>query len=391
MRDGMDQDVFSAFIRQLQGYVRQRLIPAEKEIIATGLIPESILTEMREMGLFGITVPEAYGGAGLGEQEARIIKDEMRKLGCRSPLYSLGIWMLGPALLEFGSEAQKDEHLPAIAQGRARWCQGYSEPGAGSDLASLQMRAEILDDHFVLNGSKIWTSQADRSDWIFCLVRTDPAARKQEGISFLLVDMASPGITVRPIELISGASEFCQTFFDNVRVPRGNLVGPLHGGWGVAKALLKHERKLMSEIGIESATRAYGAVECAKRYLPIDTAGQVADAVMRDRLARHEMQMHAIGLTQQRIIEESKARAGSGLTAMVMKYCGTEEEKRRQELMVAMMGSQGLGWEGEDFSGPEIDTVRGMLGSKALSIAGGSSEIQLNIIAKRALGLPGVT
>jgi acyl-CoA dehydrogenase len=334
--------------------------------------------------------PQEYGGAGLGEQEARIIKDEMRRLGCRSPLYSLGIWMLGPALLEFGNDEQKMLHLPEIAQGRARWCQGYSEPGAGSDLASLQTRAEIDGEHFVINGSKIWTSQADRADWIFCLVRTDPAARKQEGISFLLIDMASPGITVRPIELISGQSEFCQTFFDNVRVPRGNLVGPLHGGWGVAKALLKHERKLMSEIGVESATRAYGAVECAKRYLPVAASGQVEDPLMRDRLARHEMQMHAIGLTQQRIMEEAKARAGTGLTALVMKYCGTEEEKRRNELMVAMMGSQGLGWDGEEFSGAEIDTARGMLSTKALSIAGGSSEIQLNIIAKRALGLPGV-
>jgi acyl-CoA dehydrogenase len=346
---------------------------------------------MREHGWIVPEWPREYGGAGLGELEARIIKDEMRRLGCRAPLYSLGIWMLGPALLEFGTEEQKQQHLCAIAEGRARWCQGYSEPGAGSDLASLQTRAELVGDEFVVSGSKIWTSMADHADWIFCLVRTDPAARKQEGISFLLIDMAAPGITVRPIPLINGQSEFCQTFFDNVRVPRANLVGPLHGGWSVAKALLKHERKLMAEIGSETASRAYSALECARRYLPLDAEGRIADAVMRDRLARHEMAMHAIGLTQLRIMEEAKARYGSGQAAMVMKYCGTEEEKRRQELMVAMMGSHGLGWEGEEFSGPEIDTMRGMLGSKALSIAGGSSEIQLNIIAKRALDLPGVT
>jgi alkylation response protein AidB-like acyl-CoA dehydrogenase len=334
--------------------------------------------------------PVEYGGAGLGEAEARVIKSEMRRLNCRAPLYSLGIWMLGPALLEFGSEAQKREHLPAIAEGRARWCQGYSEPGAGSDLASLTTRAVLEGEEFVVTGSKIWTSMADRADWIFCLVRTDPAARKQEGISFLLIDMASPGIAVRPIELINGSSEFCQTFFDAVRVPRANLVGPLHGGWSVAKALLKHERKLMSEIGGESPSRAYGAIECARRYLGLTPDGRVEDAVMRDRLARHEMRMHAIGLTQQRIVEEGRAGTSSH-AALVMKYCGTEEEKRRQELMVAMMGSQGIGWSGESFSGAELDTARGMLASKALSIAGGTSEIQLNIIARRALELPSVT
>ena len=341
----------------------------------------------------GWTVPEwprEYGGAGLDAQQARILKKEMNRLGCRTPLYGLGIWMLGPALLEHGNEEQKRVHLRAIAEGRLRWCQGYSEPGAGSDLASLQTRAEDHGDHFLVNGSKIWTSQADKSDWIFCLVRTDPQARKQQGISFLLIDMATPGVSVSPIELISGSSEFCQTFFDNVRVPRENLVGELNAGWSVAKALLKHERKLMSELGTESATAEYAPIECARRYLPQEN-GRITDAVMRDALARHEMQMHAIGLTQLRILEESRAGTGDGFAALVMKYCGTEEEKRKKELMVAMMGSQGIGWEGEDFNAAEIDTARQCLFSKALSIAGGTTEVQLNIIAKRALDLPGVT
>ena len=341
----------------------------------------------------GWTVPEwprEYGGAGLDAQQARILKKEMNRLGCRTPLYGLGIWMLGPALLEYGNEEQKRVHLRAIAEGRLRWCQGYSEPGAGSDLASLQTRAEDHGDHFLVNGSKIWTSQADKSDWIFCLVRTDPQARKQQGISFLLIDMATPGVSVSPIELISGSSEFCQTFFDNVRVPKENLVGELNAGWSVAKALLKHERKLMSELGTESATAEYPPIECARLYLPQEN-GRIADAVMRDALARHEMQMHAIGLTQLRILEESRAGTGDGFAALVMKYCGTEEEKRKKELMVAMMGSQGIGWEGEDFNAAEIDTARQCLFSKALSIAGGTTEVQLNIIAKRALDLPGVT
>jgi len=334
--------------------------------------------------------PAEYGGAGLNAQQARIIKQEMRRLGCRTPLYGLGIWMLGPALLEFGNDEQKREHLTAIAEGKLRWCQGYSEPGAGSDLASLQARAEDKGDHFLVNGSKIWTSQADKADWIFCLVRTDPVAPKQQGISFLLIDMESPGVSVAPIELINGSSEFCQTFFDNVRVPKENLVGELNAGWSVAKALLKHERKLMSEIGMETASAAYTPIDCAKLYLPLEK-GRVADPLMRDRLARHEMQMHAIGLTQARILEEGRSGTGSGHTALIMKYCGTEEEKRKYELMLAMMGSQGLGWEGDDYSPAEIDTARQCLFSKALSIAGGTSEIQLNIIAKRALDLPGVS
>jgi acyl-CoA dehydrogenase len=344
---------------------------------------------MRERRWIVPAWPREYGGAGLEEADARVIAEEMRRLGCRAPLYSLGIWMLGPALLEFGTEAQKREHLNAIAEGRIRWCQGYSEPGAGSDLASLATRAVQDGDDFVVTGSKIWTSMADRADWIFCLVRTDPAgARKQEGISFLLIDMQSPGVSVRPIELINGSSEFCQTFFDEVRVPRANLVGALHGGWTVAKALLKHERALMAGIGAETVTRAHGAIECARHYLPLEPDGRIADATLRDRLARHEMGMHALGLTQQRIAEEARSGTRSH-AALVMKYCGTEEEKRRHELMLAMMGTQGLGWEGEEFSAAELDAARDALFSKSLSIAGGTSEVQLNIIARRALELPG--
>lgn len=341
----------------------------------------------------GWTVPEwprEYGGAGLNGQQARILKKEMVRLGCRPPLFGLGIWMLGPALLEFGNDEQKRTHLPAIAEGRLRWCQGYSEPNAGSDLASLQTRAEDHGDHFIVNGSKIWTSQADRSDWIFCLVRTDPAARKQQGISFLLIDMATPGVSTTPIKLINDSNEFCQTFFDNVRVPKENLVGKLNEGWTVAKALLRHERKLMSETADSETTAAYTPIECAKRYLPF-VDGHVEDPLLRDALARHEMQVHAIGLTQLRILEETRDRSGTGLTPLIMKYCGTEEEKRKYELMMAMMGNRGIGWEGEDFTTAEIDTAHQTLFVKALSIAGGTSEVQLNIIAKRALGLPGVT
>src|SRR5208282_2139720 len=180
--------------------------------------------------------------------------------GCRSPLNSFGISMLGPALLKYGSEEQKREHLPKIVRGEIRWCQGYSEPGSGSDLASLQTRAEDKGDHFLVNGSKIWTTAANKSDCIFCLVRTDPNAPKHEGISFLLFDMESPGVSTKPITLISGASPFCQTFFDDVLVPKANLVGKLNKGWDVAKYLLTHERDMIGGMGSTSENRSLGQI-----------------------------------------------------------------------------------------------------------------------------------
>lgn len=338
----------------------------------------------------GWTVPEwptEYGGGGLDESQCKILKEEMKALGCRAPLLDLGIWMLGPALLEYGSEEQKKEHLPNITAGKIRWCQGYSEPGAGSDLASLQCKAEDKGDHFLVNGTKIWTTNADKSDWIFCLVRTDPNVKKQEGISFLLIDMASEGVSVSPIELISGESEFCQTFFDNVKVPKKNLVAELNKGWSVAKALLKHERKLMSETQ-DNAGPNISPVMAAEYYVGKDTNGKIVDHALRDQLTQHEMKFRALGLTHFRSFEERVAGVGEGTIPMIMKYVGTESSKSKEELLLALMGTQALGWEGEAFTSDELLVTRGWLFSKALSIAGGSSEVQLNIIAKRVLGLP---
>ena len=224
---------------------------------------------LQTMAARGWTVPAwptAYGGGGLSGEQAKILAQEMRSLQCRSPLQSFGIWMLGPALLKFGSEAQKLEHLPRIARGEIRWCQGYSEPNAGSDLASLATRAEDLGDHFIVNGQKIWTSYADLADWIFCLVRTD-SAKKHTGISFVLFDMASPGVSTRPILLISGKSPFCETFFDNVRVEKSNLVGHAGGGWDVAKYLLTHEREMIGGIGARRLCQGQTRVRFAQRAL----------------------------------------------------------------------------------------------------------------------------
>ena len=341
---------------------------------------------MRDRGWIAPEWPTEYGGGGLSDQQARIIKDEMKRINARAPLYSIGLWMLGPALLEYGNEAQKQQHVRAIINAETRWAQGYSEPGAGSDLASLQCRAEDRGDHFLVNGSKIWTTSADKCDWIFCLVRTDPKVKKQEGISFLLIDMDTPGVSTSPIELISGESEFCQTFFDNVKVPRENLVGELNKGWSVAKALLVHERKLMAELGSDSPRKIVPPNEAARKYLEFRD-GRIVDARLRLDLVEYNMQMHAIALTHFRGFEEKSAGVRSA-APLVMKYLGTEAEKTKSELLLAIMGSRGLGWEGDEFTPEERDTLRLWAMSKAMTIAGGSSEIQLNVIAKNVLGLP---
>ena len=341
---------------------------------------------MRDQGWIAPEWPEEYGGGGLTDQHARIIKDEMKRINARTPVYGIGIWMLGPAILEYGNEQQKQQHIRAIINAETRWAQGYSEPGAGSDLASLQCKAEDKGDHFLVNGSKIWTTAADKCDWIFCLVRTDSTVKKQEGISFLLIDMDNPGISTTPIGLISGESEFCQTFFDNVQVPKENLVGELNKGWSVAKALLVHERKLMAEMGSDSPRKIVVPNEAAHKYLEYED-GKIADAQLRSDLIDYNMQMHAIALTHFRTFEE-KTNGVRSAAPLVMKYLGTEAEKTKSELLLAIMGTQGLGWEGDSFTPEELDTLRLWAMSKAMTIAGGSSEIQLNVIAKSILELP---
>lgn len=341
---------------------------------------------MRDKGWIVPEWPAEYGGGELTDQQGMIIKKQMKRINARTPLYGIGIWMLGPALLEYGNEAQKRQHIPAIIKGESRWAQGYSEPGAGSDLASLQCKAEDKGDYFLINGSKTWTTAGDKCDWIFCLVRTDPNVKKQEGISFLLIDMDSPGVSTTPIALISGESEFCQTFFDDVKVPKENLVGEINKGWSVAKALLVHERKLMAEMGSDSPRKIVTPNEAAKQYLEFED-GKISDSQLRSDLVDYNMQMHAIALTHFRTFEE-KGNGVRSAAPLVMKYLGTEAEKTKSELLLAIMGSRGLGWEGEEFTPEELDTQRLWAMSKAMTIAGGSSEIQLNVIAKSVLELP---
>lgn len=343
---------------------------------------------MRDRGWFAPDWPAELGGGGLSPKQARIVEQEMQRLACRPPQFNLGVWMLGPVLLEIGTEEQKREHLPLMMQGRARWCQGFSEPNAGSDLASLKTSARVdANGDFIVNGSKIWTSYGDAADWMYALVRTDPSVRKQEGISFVLIDMKSPGITVKPIELISGKSSFCEVFFDEVKVPARQLVGPLNGGWTVAKKLLQHERAAMSKFS-EGAAPSHDALAVARPYL-FDEDGALIEPVMRDRLAALLMDSHAFSLTHQRVKEEGLARKDVSGPASIMKLVQTEQEVAKYELLMQLMGQRGLSWEGDEFSADEHDIGRLWLLSKTYTIAGGSSEVQLNIIAKRVLGLPG--
>ena len=330
------------------------------------------------MGARGWTVPDwpaDYGGGGLSAAETKVLKEEMAAIGARSPLTSFGISMLGPALLKFGNDAQKKHYLGQIARGEIRWCQGYSEPGAGSDLAGLQTKAEDAGDHYVVNGQKVWTSYADEADWIFCLVRTSSES-KHGGISFLLFDMESPGVSTKPILLISGNSPFCETFFDDVSVPKDQLVGVENKGWDVAKYLLGHEREMISGIGLGGERQALGA-----------SLGGVDDPLLRAEIAEFDIDSLAFAAMSEKFIDQLKSGEAHPAMPSVMKYAGTELNKRRHELVMAAGGSDALEWDSDRSRGGK--SAREWLRTKANSIEGGTSEVQLGIVAKHILRLPG--
>ena len=339
------------------------------------------------MAAKGWTVPTwapEYGGAGLAPAEASILAEELKRIGARPAHLNFGIWMLGPVLQKYGTEAQKRRFLPPIARGEIRWCQGYSEPGAGSDLASLRTSCIADGDHWVVNGQKVWTSYADQADWMFCLVRTDARAAKQEGISFLLFDMETPGVETRPIPLISGASPFCETFLTDVRVPMDQMVGEPGKGWEIAKALLAHER---ANISAEGFARGDGIdlVEAARHGAP-GPDGRIGDAGLRLRVAEQAMAQQSFQLTLRRLQQERPPYQADALASMA-KSAAAELNKARLELTVEALGIDGLGWDGPGFAPAGLQATRAMLRSKGNSIEGGTSEINLNVLAKRGLGL----
>ena len=341
---------------------------------------------MERMGAKGWTAPDwptEYAGGGLDKLQHKVLKEEMARINARSPLDSFGIWMIGPALLEFGSEALKQQHLPPIIRGEIRWCQGYSEPGSGSDLAGLQAKGEDRGDHFIANGQKVWTSYADKADWMFCLLRTDPEAKKQMGISLVLFDMQTPGVTPKPILLISGNSPFCETFLDDVRVEKDQVVGEVNKGWTIAKYLLTHEREMIGSMGMTSpASETLGQI--AARTMGVEE-GRMNNPMLRAEVAKWEMDGTCFALTAERVTDEVKSGSGVGATSAMLKYYGTELNKRRFETLLKISGSDGVVWNGEDSSSGWLP--RTWLRTKGNSIEGGTSEIQLNVIAKNILGL----
>jgi hypothetical protein len=345
------------------------------------------LQAMGERGWTAPTWPRSYGGGGLTAEQNAVLQEELRRIKARPALYSFGLWMFGPVLLEFGNEEQKQRFLPPIVRGETRWCQGYSEPGAGSDLASLATRCEDHGDHFLINGQKIWTSYANLADWMFCLVRTDTRT-KHGGISFLVFDMRTAGVETRPIRLISGDSPFCETFLTDVRVPKDQLIGPLNGGWEIAKRLLMHER---TNISAEAFGNAAGLdlIETARQFVGLRD-GVLANTDLRARIARHRMRDEAFRLAvqQARTGHGRSSSAATSALASSFKVAAASLNQERCELLLECLGHEGLGWVGEGFSTDALRATRHWLRSKGNSIEGGTTEINLNVIAKRVLGLP---
>ena len=336
------------------------------------------------------TWPTEYGGGGLDRQRAKVLTEEMGRIKALPPASGMGLAMIGPTLLEFGTEDQKQRHVPKIITGEERWCQGYSEPGAGSDLAGLQTKAVLQGDQFILNGQKIWTSGAQHANWMFALVRTDPQAPKHEGISFVLLPMDQPGVTIKPIKLISGSSPFCETFFDNAIAQRADLVGELNKGWTVGKRLLQHERNAPGRGAPKSRKKktlnAYASI--AKQYIGEDAGGRIAHPGARDQVLSQVMQERAMALTTQRVLAESKESGAPGAATSIFKLVGSTLAKEGSQLKSTLRGTSGLGWDGAAFSEDELDSTRGWLRDRAVTIYGGTNEVQMNIIAKRVLGLP---
>ena len=381
LRDNCPESQRQPIVREQQIWGgRRRQFPSEDA--------QAWFEACRDRGFTAPEWPAEYGGGGLNAEQAKVLGQEMNRLGCRPPLYCQGLWMLGPALLVYGNEEQKKQHLTAICRGEIRWAQGYSEPSAGSDLANLKTKAEDCGDHFLVNGTKIWTTKADEADWIFCLVRTSDSTPKQAGISFLLIDMASQGVSTSPITLISGESEFCQTFFDNVKVPKANLVGELNGGWAVAKELLKHERKMMAAFEGMLEKPAMELLELAHYAVGGDENGRLKDAELRSDISQHLMREKALGQLGERIYWQGKAKQSDPRLPLLMKYLGTSEAQAKDELIMRALGEEGLSMDDPTVSQGLRKMVKQWAFNKSLTIAGGTSEVQLNIIAKRALGMP---
>ena len=333
--------------------------------------------------------PVVYGGTGWSVTQRFIFESERAAYGA-ADVSPFGLKMVGPVIYTFGSEAQKQRFLPRILSGEDWWCQGYSEPGAGSDLAALKTKAELVGDEYLVNGSKIWTTYAQYADWIFCLVRTESVARKQDGISFVLIDMKSPGIRVSPIASIDGVHSLNEVFFDDVRVPAANRIGDQGKGWSYAKSLLAHERTAITGVA-DSKRQLTRLLELARREI---SGGRplLGDPIFQSRLADVEIELMALEYTELRVLSATAKGKGPGAESSLLKIKGTQIQQAIQELFMDLAGyycgavedAPGLGKSGHDFGS---EARRAYMYGRAASIYGGSNEVQKNIVAKAVLGL----
>jgi alkylation response protein AidB-like acyl-CoA dehydrogenase len=358
-----------------EDYVRWHRIVAQKGWVATGW-------------------PVEYGGTGWTPVQRHIWEEECARVGT-PPIMPFGVGMVAPVIMAFGNEAQKRHYLPRILSCEDWWCQGYSEPGSGSDLASVKTRAERVGDHYVVNGQKTWTTLAQHADMIFCLVRTDTNVRKQEGISFLLIDMHSPGITVRPIIMLDEEHEVNEVFFDNVKVPLENLVGAENKGWTYAKYLLGHERTNIAAVG-----RAKRELQFLKRVATDQFKNGkplLEDPLFSAKVATLEIEIMALEVTVLRVLSQESSKRGPGPEASMLKIKGTEMQQVLTELMVEAIGPYALPFDPAYLSGERSHSAAGdndaaplapyYFNFRKTSIYGGSNEIQKNIIAQMILGL----
>lgn len=346
------------------------------------------LTRMAEKGWTVPTWPKEYGGAELDRPRYEILISELKRINARTPLTGRGVNYIGPTILEYGTDEQKARWLPPISRGEGAWAMGYSEPGAGSDLASLATKAVKDGDRYIINGRKTWTSDALICDYIFVLVRTSPDKPKHDGISLVLVDMNQPGVIVNPIRLISGASPFCETLFEDAVISANDVIGGVDNGWTVGKRLLQFERSTHAGINISGSQggRQEDSTmpDTIKQYVPL-SLGKIADHAIRRDLLHYEMNGHAQRITQRRVIAELNSRA-PGFASSAVKLTNALNKQAGDELLMAAMGNQAMTWDVQTNSAEPA--TREFLYNKSLTIAGGTKEVQLNIIAKRVLGLP---
>jgi len=386
-------EVRSFFKQNLPESIRRKMVEGKK------IGKEDIVTWQRILNKKGWAVPhwaKEWGGTGWSAVKQYIFLDEMQQAPAPSPL-QFGVYMVGPVIMTFGSDAQKKRFLPRIANIDDWWCQGFSEPGSGSDLASLKTTAKRAGDHYIVNGQKTWTTLAQYADWIFCLVRTNPEAKKQEGISFLLIDMKTPGVTVRPIQTIDGSREVNEVFFDDVKVPLENLIGEENKGWDYAKFLLGNERFGIARVGLSKER-----IRRLKELAAVERIGEkpmIEDERFRTKVAAVEVELKALEMTQLRVV--AAHRNGSTRpdpASSILKIKGSEIQQTISELLFEVVGPYGLPYQPEQIEGDRVNEppvgpdyaaplAPTFFNWRKISIYGGSNEIQKNIIAKAILGL----